>query len=121
MIRVNFRNLEPSELARNAVIERLETVITKFPDLQERLISVTLEMHNSRLQAGPDLFSVKLQVMEGRYRGVRLSKSAANLYQALAELTDHFPEKLNRSGDKLRVKQRAAARRAHGVRPQSGG
>jgi ribosomal subunit interface protein len=112
MIRVNFKNLEPSDLVRTAVSERLEPVVAKFPDLIEKRIDVTVEMHNSRTQAGPDLYAVKLQVREGRYRGILITKEAGNMYAALAELADNLLEQLNRFGDKARVKQRTAARKA---------
>jgi ribosome-associated translation inhibitor RaiA len=111
MILVKFKNLEKSELAREAVVERVETLIQKFADLAGSKIQVTLEMENSRFQAGPDLFKVKLHVSRGRYDGITVEKSDSNLYIALAEVVDHMLEVLNRFGDKTRVKQLKRARR----------
>lgn len=110
MIKVIFKNMERSELAQKAVTERLEAVIHKFPDLISHGISVTLEMLNSPVQAGPDLFSIRIYVHSGRYRGIRLQKSSPNLYIALADAVDHMLEVLNRFGDRVRVKERNRAR-----------
>lgn len=110
MIKVIFKNLDRSDLATEAATERMEAVIEKFPDLENNSISMTFEMLNSPAHAGPDLFSVKVHVSSGRYRGVRLEKSANNLYIALAHVVDHMLEVLNRFGDRTRVKERKMAR-----------
>lgn len=110
MIQVKFKNLDKSEMAREAAQERIEALIQKFGDLSESKIQVTLEMENSPLQAGPDLFKVKLHVSRGRYDGITVEKSDSNLYVALAEVVDHMLEVLNRFGDRARVKERKRAR-----------
>jgi ribosome-associated translation inhibitor RaiA len=111
MIQIKFKNLEKSEIARETVQERIETLVEKFPDLSAGKIQITLEMENSPLQAGPDLFKVKLHVARGRYDGVTVEKSDASLYVALAEVVDHMLEKLNRFGDRQRVQERTKARK----------
>jgi len=111
MIQIKFKNLEKSEIAREAAQERIETLAEKFPDLTASKIQITLEMENSPLQAGPDLFKVKLHVTRGRYDGMTVEKSDASLYVALAELVDHMLEKLNRFGDRQRVQERSKARK----------
>ena len=111
MIIVAFKNLEKSELARDAVIERLDHLVDKFENLKVSHIRVTLEMENSPTQAGPDLFSVKVQVRGGIYDGVKITKSSSSLYVALADVADHLLEVLNRFTDKLRVKNRSRARK----------
>lgn len=110
MIQIKFKNLEKSELAREAVIERVDALVDKFADLKDSRIVVTLEMQNSPVQAGPDLFSVKIFIYKGRFDGTTVTKSDSNLYKALAEMVDHMLEKLNRAGDKERVKKRTKAR-----------
>jgi ribosome-associated translation inhibitor RaiA len=110
MIHVKFKNLEKSEMAREVTLNRVEPIIEKFPDLKTSQIQVTLEMDNSPTQAGPDLFKVRLHLKGGRYKGITIEKAHQNLYTALAELTDHMLEALNRFGDKIRVKQRRSAR-----------
>lgn len=111
MIQVIFKNLERSELAKDAALERMESVVDRFPDLGKSRISVTLSMENSPLQAGPDSFTVKIYCQGGRYKGVTLDKSASNLYAALADVVEHLLERLNRYGDRDRVKKREKARR----------
>lgn len=111
MIRVVFKNLEKSELAREAVMERLEILKEKFPDLARSQMRATLERLNSSRQPGPDLFSVTLQVIGGRYGGIRMEKSEPNLYAALANLAEHMLERLNRYGDRDRVRRRGQARK----------
>lgn len=112
MMRVVFKDLESSEIARNIVTERIQSVIERFPDLARSRLTVTLSMQNSPAQAGPDLFSVKLVSQGGRYKDVVMEKSASNLYVALADLVEHLLERLNRRGDRARVKERAIARKA---------
>ena len=110
MIQVKFKNLDKSEMAREAVQDRVEALTEKFDALSESKILVTLEMQNSPAQVGPDLFKVKLHVVRGRYDGITVEKSDASLYVALAEVVDHMLEVLNRFGDRARVKERKRAR-----------
>ena len=112
MIQIIFKNLEKSEFARDLTSERMGTVIERFPDLGDHRIQVTLSMENSPSQAGPDVFTVKVFIRGKRYRSVVIEKSAASLYLALADVVDHALERLNRYGDKNRVKRRAQARNA---------
>jgi len=111
MIKIVFKNLEKSELAREAVKERFESIFDKFPNLKKSRMKVTLEMQNSPLQAGPDVFSVKVQCRLGRGKGIRLEKSAQSLYVALADVVEHMQELLNRSGDRVRSKARKSERK----------
>jgi ribosome-associated translation inhibitor RaiA len=103
MIKIYFKNLDKSELAKDVIHEKIDLLTEKFEDLKKCQIQITLEMENSKLQAGADLFSVKLHISEGRYKGVTVKKSNSNMYIALAEVVDHVLEVLNRSGDKKRV------------------
>ena len=104
MMSISFKNLEPSALARESVEARVLAVVEKFPDLEENKIKIVLEMKNSRLQTGPDLFSIQLNIFSGRYEGIKITKSSANLYAALAEICDRLLDLLNRHGDKKRIK-----------------
>lgn len=110
MIHIKFKNLDKSEMAREAVQDRIEALKDKFPDLSESKVHVTLEMENSPTQAGPDLFIVKVRAFRGRYHGIAVEKSDSNLYVALAEVVDHMLEAINRFGDRVRVKERKNAR-----------
>ena len=111
MIQIKFKNLDKSEMAREAAQEKIETLVIKFPDLNKSKIQTTLEMENSPAQAGPDVFKVKLHVVGGRYDGITVEKTEPSLYMALAEVVEHMLEILNRFGDRARVKERKKARR----------
>lgn len=111
MINIKFKNLDQSEIAREATSDRIYSIVEKFPDLENTKIDVTLEMQNSPAQAGPDAFVVKVFVHSGRYKGITVSKTNTNLYIALADLVDNMQEKLNRFGDKARVKKIKKARK----------
>ena len=97
-------------MAKDAVKQRLDIIVDKFGDLKKSKLEVTLEMENSPIQAGPDLFKVKLHIKSGRYDGITVEKSNSNLYSALADVADHMLEVLNRFGDKNRIKERKQAR-----------
>ncbi|MCK6598535.1 MAG: HPF/RaiA family ribosome-associated protein, partial [Bdellovibrionaceae bacterium] len=86
MVQIKFKNLDKSELARSVVQERIEALIDKFSALKKSNIQVTLEMVNSPLQAGPDLFKLKLHVVGGKYSGITIEKAESNLYVALAKI-----------------------------------
>lgn len=105
-MKIVFKNLEKSEIAKDAVRERVSELVEKFSDLKKSSVLVTLEMHNSPQQAGPDSFSISLRVSGGRYDGVSLTKYSQSLYVALADLIEHALEILNRYSDKKRVVER---------------
>jgi len=112
MIQIKFKNLERSQLAVEIVNERFESLVEKFPKLNSSKITITLEMENSPLQAGPDHFQVKVHISNGVYSGITLAKSHSNLYLALADLVDHMLEVLNRFTDKKRVLRISKTRKA---------
>lgn len=111
MIRIVFKNLHKSELAREAVEAKLEEAMDRFPDLRASRVVVTLSMDNSPRQTGADVFRVLMRVENGKYKGVIIEKSAPNLYVALGDISEHLLERLNRLGDKIRVKARAEERK----------
>ncbi len=111
MIQVYFKNLKKSNLTKSIVIERISTIISKYPKIMNGKVLVTLEMENSPVKAGPDLFSVKIQIRNRMIKELILKKSASNLYIALAELVDHLPDQLARELEKSRSIQRSSLRR----------
>ncbi len=111
MIKVVFQNMEKSEIAKSAALERIEFIQSKFPELQKSNQVITLKMMNSPLQAGPDLFSVKWRTSGDPYDGITIEKTSHSLYIALADVAEHALERLNRYGDKKRVKEKNMARR----------
>jgi hypothetical protein len=110
MLEIAFKNLQPSQLVRDTIFDRILPHVSKFPDLQSARIRVTVEMENSPAQAGPDDFSIKLQILSGKYRGVVLSKKRNNFYLALADVADLLLERLNNRGDRARILQLKSAR-----------
>ena len=91
MIRIIFKGLEESELVREAVHDRFEATLERFPDLEGHRITVMLSMDNSQFKPGPDLFKVKLVIVGQKYGGVILEKSAMSLYTALADVSNSSP------------------------------
>lgn len=108
-IDIVFKNMERSELAREAVSERLGAVFSKFPFLEKKRVTTTVEMENSPEQAGPDLFSVTVQIHGLNARPFILRKSASSLYVALAGLSEQLLEKLMRTRHRTRDTSRKAS------------
>lgn len=113
MIKVTFKNLSKSELVVAAIERRIKLISEKFPNLRSSDIFVHAEMKNSPLQAGPDLFTVSLEIRRGIYQAVRVERSAQNLYRAMNDLFELLLFKLNRVSDRARVRERSSARRIH--------
>lgn len=111
MINITFKNLKKSELAKEAVFERTQPLLEKFPNLKEDTITFNLSMDNSPVQAGPDLFKVKVKITNGQYKGVVLERSAKTLYLALAKVIEKIHERLKRHDEKNRNTQRIIQRR----------
>jgi ribosome-associated translation inhibitor RaiA len=101
MLKIVFKNLEPSQLAKGIVKERIEPIIEKFPSLAEHKVTLTLEMENSPNQAGPDLFTVSSMVNGKKFKNLKIKKSSVNFYLATAELVDGLNELLSRESDRL--------------------
>lgn len=110
MIKIIFKDLEKSELAREITLDRVATTIERFPLLDGHKIHVTLSRENSQFQAGPDVFTVKIHIQGRIYKDIILEKSGPSLYAALADAVEHSLERLNRIGDKQRVRKRKQAR-----------
>jgi hypothetical protein len=111
MIQMVFKNLPQSELTQAIVLRRIVGLLSKFPSLENSRVLVTLEMENSPTQAGVDHFSVKLQILSGPLRGLRISKSSDTLHSALAEVMEDGFETFSRYYHKKRDQKRQRARR----------
>lgn len=110
MIKVKFKNLNKSKFIEHEVSERISFVISKFDVIDEKEVVTTVEMENSPLQAGPDLFKIKVHINSGSFARITLEKENQNLFAALAEVSDHLLEVLSRTNDKTRVRERKKAR-----------
>lgn len=112
-MKIHFKNLEPSELAREIVTDQVARVLQKF-DIEENLVALTLSMENSPLQPGPDVFAVKLKVQGSECFDLVMEKRSPSLYIAAADLTEALLEALNRRTDRVRVKERRRERQLKG-------
>jgi len=118
MIQVKFKNLQSSDLIRAIAAERIHCVVSKFPQLQDKVVTVTLEMENSPAQPGPDLFSVKVHFRDRRHKSLTIKKSSTELHSALAEVADHLLESIHRFEERDRSRRRKASRRtSHVIAP----
>ena len=111
MIQILFRRFDKSEIVKETIHERIEPILEKFPELQKERIAFTLSMLNSRTQAGPDLFRVKVQIKSGQYKDIVLECSNMSFYGALAEVIDKIHERLKRHDEKIRNNNRQDRRK----------
>ncbi len=101
MLKIVFKNMESSELAKGVIQERISPIINKFPSLQGHRITLTVEMENSPKQAGPDLFTVSSIVSGKTFKVLKIKRSSGNFYHATAELADGLNELLAHENDRL--------------------
>ena len=101
MLKIVFKNMESSQLAKDVIQERISPVIDKFPSLQGHRITLTIEMENSPKQAGPDLFTVSSMVSGKTFKALKIKRCSGNFYHATAELADGLNELLGRENDRL--------------------
>lgn len=111
MLKIAFKNLEKSQLASDIVTEKFDSLLNKFPDLEDHQIEIYLSMENSPSQVGRDFFSVKVIINGKKYGGVVVEKKNISLYLALDDLLLVMQESLNRKGDKVRVRRRTLSRK----------
>jgi ribosome-associated translation inhibitor RaiA len=111
MIKVTFKNLKKSNLAEKVVLEKMNLLVEKFPELEQNSIQLTLSMDNSKIQAGPDEYGIKVQIKGKKFEGLILEKRAKSLYLAMAMAYEALLELLNRRIDKIRVKSRTQLRK----------
>jgi hypothetical protein len=100
-LQVYFKGIDKSDIAESSIKERILPVIEKFPELRDSPARVTLEMLNSPQKPGVDMFSL---VLDLKSKGIIIRKSSPNMYSALADLCEAALERINRDGDKKRVK-----------------
>lgn len=111
MVQVIFKRMSRSKFAEELIIERLQKVREKFPNLKWSRQVITVSMENSPFQAGPDLFTIQFHCRTGQFRGALLKKSSESLYAAVADLFESLIERLSRLGSKERAKMRGRTRR----------
>lgn len=101
MLKIVFKNMESSKLAKDIVQEKINPIIEKFPSLNGHKVTLTLEMENSPKHAGPDLFTVSLMVTGKIYKGLKTKRASSNFYVATADLADGLNQLLSRESDRL--------------------
>jgi ribosome-associated translation inhibitor RaiA len=107
-MKVVFKNMEPSGLARQIVEDKLGPVLDKFPTVKNHSLTVTLEMENSPAQAGPDMFTTWIVIKGPAISHFKLKRSDMNLYRALASLGDGLMERLSVEHEILRQQTRSS-------------
>jgi len=112
MIKVIFKNLSKSSLAKKIIQDKIRAIVDKFPDLRSHSIHVTLSRNNSAIQAGPDEYLVRLHISGRKFKNLILEKKADTVYHAFAFLKNSALELLNRNTDKMRVQKIAKLRKA---------
>lgn len=112
MIKVIFKNLSKSSLAKKIIQEKIRAIVEKFPDLKSHSIRVTLARNNSAIQTGPDEYLVRLHISGRKFKNLILEKKADTVYHAFAFLKNSALELLNRNTDKMRVQKIAKLRKA---------
>ncbi len=110
MIQLIYKNIPQSDLCQALVIKRISALLSKFPSMKNPRVLVTLEMQNSPTQAGVDHFSVKLHLLSGPFKGIRIVKASDTLHVALAEVIEDGFETFSRHQEKKRAQQRNQAR-----------
>lgn len=111
MLRVVFKNLRKSKFAEDIVATRVNAVLEKFPEYKPSSATAILEMENSPLQAGPDIYNVKLILTDKSRSPIVLRMKSGHLYQAAAMLADRLLEVMHRAVEKRRDVRRFRRRR----------
>jgi ribosome-associated translation inhibitor RaiA len=110
-IQVVFQNLKKSEFIKSLVVDRVQSVLEKFPQNRRGKAVVYVSMENSPRQAGPDLFGVKVMLKSSIARSMVFSKKAGSLFQATADVADGLLESMHRQHDKMLDRERDKQRR----------
>lgn len=110
-VQVVFQNLKKSEFVKSFVLDRVQSVLEKFPQYQRGKAVVYVSMESSPYQHGRGAFGVKVMLNNSIKKSLVFSKKAGTLFEATAELADGLLENLHRQSDKLVKKQRISQRK----------
>jgi ribosome-associated translation inhibitor RaiA len=111
VIKVVFKNLQKSDMVRDIAAERLEKMLSKFPDFDGLSSNVIISREHSPENAGINEYSVKLHIEGQGIKPMVLEKRAENFYQALALVSDRALELLHRAHEKDRLHKRQEKRK----------
>jgi ribosome-associated translation inhibitor RaiA len=100
MIRLNFHNLDRSELAKEAVEDSLAPVLEQFPFVNVSQIWVSLSTENSSSTSEPDFFRVNMRLAGGVADGISVTAVASSLFVALSGAARELTEGLEKISDR---------------------
>lgn len=105
MIEFFFVNIEPSQIARDILSDRVVPIIEKFSDLGIYKVILTVEMKNIPAQTGPDLFTVSSSVLCKKFKTLAVKKSSVNFYLAAAAMAEGLNELIDREQNNHEIKK----------------
>jgi ribosome-associated translation inhibitor RaiA len=106
---VHYKSLEKSDFIQKNLAEKWEKVLAKFPLVHNHHPHITVEMLNSPKHAGKDWYRIKFSLQDEYYGTLVQEAEGDNIYAAIEEVFHHLPQRLNKIGDKKRVKRRKSA------------
>ncbi len=104
MVRVVFRNIEKSELMKDAIETKVSHILAKFPGLQNATTTVIAT-------PGPDSYHVKVVLLSRGLKPVILERDGEDANHAFSHLADRLFEVLHRSLERRREKTRSERRK----------
>lgn len=101
MLKIVFKNMKPSRMARDYVLGKMSPILDKFPSLNDHNVTLTLEMENSPRLPGEDSYSVASVISGKKFKFMRLKKTSNNFYVAASEMIESLHEVLGRLSKKI--------------------
>lgn len=114
MIKIQYKNLQRSEFVDNLIVEKMQALKDKHPELDRTRTYVWLDMQNSWSSHKQASFSARLEIRGAAVGQVHMLKYGETLYEAISELMASFENKVSRLHKKniARKKRRASAAEA---------
>ena len=97
---IEFTDLEESELAREATLERIDRFRNLVPDLDTSQLRVRLGLHRSASEQAPDMFQIDMIFRRPSSGDQNLRVSAPNFFDALERLEREFENFIFRARDR---------------------
>ena len=99
-----FKDGLQSEFVKHAMEYHMDHLQEKYPELENSEATVTLQMENSPIQAGPDAYTVKIRLSGSkRLKGISLKKTAKNFYVAVNDAFHTLTRKISNKISKRRT------------------
>jgi ribosome-associated translation inhibitor RaiA len=109
-VQIVFQNLEKSEFVEQIVHERVESVLSKFSNVEDSEATVYVSKEHSSDHSGPNLFRVKFLWRGIKSKPLVLVKASQNLYEATAQVIESLLENINRHSQKATTLRRSSQR-----------